>query len=165
MTLLSRSATGAPRRRGVTLAAVLAVGGLAAGCSGDDDSGPDLPVVDVGGDLVGTCLDFPDDTGTDIGSLPSVDCAEEHTHQVIAVVESEAETYPGTAQLEAEAQTACIAEFEGFVGINPFDSELFTVWLVPTLASWDRADDREIICMVGNHNGAPLVGSVRDAAR
>lgn len=149
----------APR---VIAAVVLALG--VAACSDDSDD-PQLPVVDVGDDLVGTCLRFPADTGGDIDSLPSIDCAEEHSHEVIAVLRSKATTYPGFEALETEAQAACLAEFEDYVGVNPFDSQLFTEWLVPTLTSWDQADDREIICVAGNHDGAPLVGSVEGVRR
>ena len=51
------------------------------------------------------------------------------------------------------------------VGISAFDSELFFSWLLPTLDSWDRRNDREIVCVVGEGNGAPLTGSVRNLGR
>ncbi len=97
--------------------------------------------------------------------LPEVECGVAHTHEIIAIVNSESDTYPGFEALEAEAQAACLAEFEPYIGINPFDSELFVSWLVPTLTTWDRDDDRQIVCVVGNTNGADLVGSVENSAR
>ena len=141
------------------LAAVLVVGGAA--CSDDDDS----PVVNLEPESVGVCLDFPPDTGAEVTDLPEVECGVEHTHEIIAITNSKAEVYPGFEALEEEAQAACLAAFEPYVGINPFDSDLFVSWLVPTLTTWDRDDDRQIVCVVGNLNGKPLVGTVEDSAR
>lgn len=147
----------------VVLTATLAL----AGCSddGDDTATTEVPVLEAGAGLVGTCLAFPADVGAEISSFPAVDCAESHTHEVFAVVTSAESNYPGFEALEAEAQVACLAEFEPYVGINPFDSELFYEWIVPTLDSWDRSDDRQIVCVAGNHNGAPLAGSIKNAQR
>ena len=140
-----------------------------AACSDDEDSS----VIDLGEQAIGVCLDFPDDVGPEITDLPEVACAYPHTHEIIAIVtavgdgegDSDGDVYPGLEALEAEAQAECLAALEPYVGINPFDSDLFTSWLVPTLTSWDREGDRQIVCVVGNANAAPLVGSVRDAAR
>lgn len=151
-----------PRRAAVCLG-VFASFGLGA-CSDDGDDA-ELPVVDVGPDVVGTCVDFATDSGPEVGALPTVDCAVAHSHEVFAVVRSQADTYPGFEALEAEAQVACLGAFEPYVGTNPFDSALFYEWIVPTLDSWDRSDDREIICVAANHNGAPLTASVRDSNR
>jgi hypothetical protein len=134
---------------------------VVAGCSDDDE--PD--VIGLGNDVVGTCLDFGDEIEDEITTLPEVACEDPHTHEIFAVEQTDAETYPGLEALEADAQALCLGQFEDYVGVNPFDSELFVSWLVPTLTSWDRDDDREIICVIGEDNGAPLVGSVRDVAR
>ena len=143
----------------LALAAALVLVGSA--CSDDDES----PIVDLEPKSVGVCLEFPEDTGPEITELPVVECGVAHSHEIIAIVESESTVYPGFEALEAEAQTACLAEFQPYVGINPFDSELFVTWLVPTLTTWDRDDDRQIVCLVGNGNGADLVGTVEDSKR
>ena len=148
--------------RSVTLSLQFVVVAATLGACSNDPDDTALPVVAVGQSLVGTCLDFPADTGAEIDSLPRIDCAEAHTHEVFAVIDSTADNYPGFDALEAEAQVACLDAFEPYVGINSFDSVLFADWLVPTLTSWDRSDDREIICLAGNHDGAPLVGTVKD---
>jgi len=135
---------------------------LLGACSGGDDG---EPAVDVGKDVVGTCLDFGDTIGEEVTKLPVVDCAEPHSHQIYAVEQVDAETYPGFEALEADAQALCLRGFEDFIGVSAFDSELFFSWLVPTLTSWDRDNDREVICVVGEGDGAPLVGSVEGIAR
>lgn len=143
----------------LALAATFAV--VTGACSNDDES----PVVTLEADSIGVCLQFDEDHGPEITDLPTIDCAEPHSHEIIAIVDSTAEVYPGFEALETEAQAACLAAFEPYVGVNPFDSELFVSWLVPTLTSWDREDDRQIVCVVGNGNDAPLVGSVRGSTR
>ncbi len=144
-------------------AALIAVVVVAASCSDDDDNRAD--VIDVGSGAVGTCLDFDADTGAEVTELPTIDCAEPHSHEIFAVVVSDETVYPGFEALESTAQAKCLGQFEEYVGISAFDSTLFYSWLVPTLTSWDREDDREIICVVGDGAGAPLVGSVRGSDR
>ncbi len=136
-------------------------------CSGDDDdtATTEVPVLEAGDSLVGACLAFAADTGAEITVFPRVDCAESHSHEVFAVVPSTEPNYPGFEALEAEAQVACLAAFEPYVGVNAFDSELFYEWIVPTLDSWDRADDRQIVCVAGAHDGEPLTGSIAGSRR
>lgn len=137
---------------------------LTVGCSGsDDDTG--LPIIDIGTEAEGTCLVFTDEVDANVTSLPSVPCIDSHTHEIYAILDSAADTYPGFDALETEAQAACLGAFEPYVGISAFDSSLFYSWLVPTLSSWESESDREIICVLANLNGAPLIGSMRDSAR
>jgi len=152
----------------VALACALIVGGAA--CSGGDDG---EPIIDVGESAVGTCLDVPEDMGPEVTELPVAPCDEPHTHEVFAVLLYEPpedsdiapDVYPGFEALEDYSRAACLAEFEGYVGVSAFDSALFYSWIVPTLTSWDQEDDREVICVIGNANGAPLVGSVQNSQR
>lgn len=150
------------RRR---LAWLVALGVVAvAGCRGDDGD----TATDLGQDGIGTCLNIADTVGAEIDSLPTVECTESHTHEIYAVLDSEAETYPGFEALEAEAQVRCLEEFEPYVGISAFDSNLFYSWMVPTLASWEDTDigergDREILCVVGSKDGEPLNNTVRNS--
>ena len=133
-----------------------------AACSGDDDG---EAVIDLTDSEIGTCLDFGDSIDEEITVLPVVPCGEPHTHEIYAIEFSEAATYPGFEALEADAQAKCLGAFEDYVGVSAFDSELFFSWLVPTLNSWDRDDDRQIVCVIGEGNGAPLVGTVENIAR
>lgn len=138
-------------------------------CSGGDDGDP---VIKLGDEQVGNCLDFPPDTGPQITSLPTVPCDVEHTHEIFAVVdyrppdeEGASDLYPGFEELERFSQAECLTLFEPYVGVGAFDSSLFYSWIVPTLTSWDKEDDRQVICVVGNQNGASLFGSVKGSGR
>lgn len=122
-------------------------------------------MIDLAPTAIGTCVDFGDTVGADVTELPEVPCGEEHSHEIYALAEVDLDTYPGFEALEADAQAQCLAAFEDYVGISAFDSELFFSWLVPTLTSWDKDDDRQIICLIGEGNGARLVGSVRNINR
>ena len=149
--------------RVVTTFALAASVWIVAGCSGDDD----LTATDLGASGVGTCLQLDDSIGAEISELPDVDCSEPHTHEIFAVIDSTADTYPGFDALEDEAQVACLEAFEAYVGISAFDSNLFYSWMVPTLASWEDTDvgergDREILCVAGASDGEPLTQSVKD---
>ena len=146
---------------------IVGVAAAAVSCSGGDEG---AEVIDLTDSSIGTCLDFGDSIDAEITKLPVVPCGEPHSHEIYAVeiyvVENTATaSYPGLEALEAEAQTRCLGAFEEYVGISAFDSELFFSWLVPTLNSWDRDDDRQIVCVIGEGNGAPLVGTVRKLAR
>ncbi|HZB42659.1 MAG TPA: septum formation family protein [Ilumatobacter sp.] len=133
------------------------------GCSDDDDEG--APVVSlVPREAEGTCLNFTEEVGAEVTELPVVECAVPHSHEIIAVALSAEPVYPGFEALEAEAQRDCFRAFEPYVNTNPFDSELFVSWLLPTLTSWEK-NDRQIVCVVGNTNDAPLVGTVKDSSR
>lgn len=142
----------------VAVCAVLAT----VSCSGDDDNEPLLGLSQEG---PGTCLDVPLDQGPQIQQLPVVACGEQHSHEIYSVPLVEDDVYPGFEALESFAQAACLRDFEVYVGISAFDSELFYSWIVPTLTSWDEEDDREVLCVAGMRNGAPLIGTVRNSER
>jgi hypothetical protein len=157
--------TEAPRARPPAWVALcVVVGALAASCS-DDDADAGDPVTGLTDDVIGTCLDFGDSAAAEIDVLPTVPCGDAHSHEIYAIVDSAAATYPGLDALEVEAQTRCLGEFEDYVGVSPFDSELFFSWLVPTQDSWDRDDDRQIVCILGERDGTALVGTARDVGR
>lgn len=155
-----------PHRTPRRAAALVLACAVVVACSGDDDRA----ATELGDEGVGICLDVADDVGAEIVDLPTIGCDEPHTHEIYAVVESTADPYPGFEALEDEAQVACLAAFEPYVGISPFDSTLFYSWMVPTLASWEDPElgergDREIICVLGDRGGEPLTGSMRDTGR
>lgn len=147
------------RIRSTLVAPALALCVVGVGCSGDDDGGADP--LGLGQDAAGTCLQFDEAVGAEVTELPEIDCAEPHSHEIYAVEEHPDSVYPGFDVLEEYAQQVCLAAFQPYVGIDAFDSSLFHSWLVPTIDGWNDEDDREILCILGSHDGTPLVGSMQ----
>jgi hypothetical protein len=125
-----------------------------AGCSSDDNQGQ-LFDLDARDDR-GSCMNFSEDVGPEVTSPTTVPCSDEHTHEIIKILDSKETVYPGFEALEAEAQSECLKAFEPYVKTNPFDSQLFVSWMLPTLKSWEDEQDRQIICVVGEHGGGTL---------
>ena len=95
---------------------------------------------------VGDCLNDASETG-DVSAVPVVDCEKPHDSEIYASIIMHDAEYPGLEATIAAADTACLGEFEGFVGI-PFADSIYTyATLYPTESSWDGGD-REILCRI-----------------
>lgn len=102
----------------------------------------------------GDCLDLPEDANLEAGfemtSVKTVDCSESHDAQVIGEKELEDGDYPGVASIQKIAYEFCVPEFENFTGVPLSQSTLDVFPLVPTEESWDKADDRTLVCIAAN---------------
>lgn len=142
-----------------------------AACSDDEVVDPSQPiaqeVLDVSaGAAGGSCMLVEDDFPAEVEELPMIECEQSHTHEVYATVDyAESDVYPGLGELEAFAQTACLTEFDEFVGISAFDSSLSFSWLLPTLDGWNEEDDRAVLCVLQDADGTRLVGTMRQSKR
>ena len=160
-------------RRPRTAFAAFALVALAlAGCSDDDEVDPTEPaaqeVLEVSIDQqAGTCMQVDDELPAEVEELPVIGCDQPHTHEIYATVigGADGDVYPGLSALETTAQTECLTQFETFVGISAFDSTLSFTWLVPTLDGWNEQDDRELLCVLADAEGAPLTGTMRASER
>ncbi len=138
----------------------LVVASVAVGCSDDSKKG----VLDLAKKGPGTCLVAAPDLGPEVTGIPTVPCTEQHSHELYAVVPYDGgDVFPGLAALDSFAERVCVAQFEPYVGVSVFDSTLTFSWLVPTLASWNNNDDRDILCVVGPFDGSSLSVSVRES--
>lgn len=151
------------RLRATTFIVVAALSGLAA-CS-DDKADPTKPTGAPALDVkVGQCLQVTEALDSEVATLPLIDCAQEHSHEIFAAIEdTEDDVFPGATKLEAFSETACYGAFESYVGINWLDSSLFITWIYPSLTSWNDEDDREVLCVLGAKNANPLTGSMKDS--
>ena len=68
---------------------------------------------------------------------------------------------PDAEAMSQLAFDACVARFEDFVGLDYPSSRLDVMTLYPSADSWQRHDDREIVCAVYDMEAKKLVGSVR----
>lgn len=148
--------------RSIVVAAALLLLGA---CSGGDDTS-EKPVLDVGEQGAGTCLQVTDELGPEVTKLPVIDCAEPHTHEIYAVVDwDQGDVFPGLDALDTFAAQVCVREFEPYVGISSFDSSLSFTWLTPTLGSWNDHDDKAVLCALSDRLFEPLTGSMQGSNR
>lgn len=114
----------------------------------------------------GQCLLVADGLGAQVADLPVIDCTKAHTHEIFAtVLDKTDQIYPGAATLEQLAETKCYGQFEGYVGISPFDSSLFVTWIVPSLGSWNDKADRSILCVLGRKDAGQLDKTAQGSKR
>lgn len=146
----------------MTVAVALALGA----CSGGDDTSK-TPVLDVGEEGPGTCLDVTDELGAEVTKLPVIDCAKPHSDEIFAVVDfgAEGDVFPGLQALETYARQVCVRDFEPYVGTSVFDSTLNFSYLTPTLSSWNDHKDRAVLCVLRDADLTPLTGSMKGTAR
>lgn len=116
---------------------------------------------DVFTDLnVGDC--FNNEGGDAISELPVVPCDELHDNQIFALIDLEDGDFPGDAEIETQADAACLAAFEPWVGIAYDASALYIGYITPSAESW-ASGDREVICAVSDED--QITGSLEGAAR
>lgn len=122
---------------------------------------------DVTALTVGDCFDELE--GSEVTSVPRVDCAEEHDFEVYAVAAMADEEFPGHDATVTEAGETCSDAFEVFLGL-PYDDALqggydFTS-LYPTAESW-KLGDREIVCSIAattpDGEIRPVTGTLKGA--
>ena len=169
-------ATSAPWTRALAIVALSAAGLALSGCSllpsftgggtaTRDDSGE---VVEGNDDTdvftlqVGDCLNDAPAAET-VETIPTVPCTEPHDSEIYASIIMTGDTFPGTDAVIAEADTACLDAFEGFVGVSYADSLYYYSSYFPTEGSWEGGD-REILCTIYDEAGQ-VTGSLQNIGR
>jgi hypothetical protein len=110
---------------------------------------------------VGQCLALTGNAtleSFELRDTEEVDCAAPHAVEVFAQTQHPAavrEPYPGDEALGGFADQQCAGAFAGYVG-RDFDSSSLSYWMFyPDDQGW-KANDREILCVLGPSDGAPL---------
>ena len=142
---------------------------LLAAC-GDDVDRDERGLIVESGDVsvfslrVGDCFDDEGFDREEVSSLAAVPCGEPHDNEVYALfdIASADASYPGTEELFALADQACLQRFADFVGVAYEDSELDAFPLTPTSGGWANGD-REVICAVYHFQLRKLTGTMRDS--
>lgn len=109
---------------------------------------------------VGQCVQLP--TGDNITDLETTDCSALHDAEVFHLTQVTEDERPSDSELEDMGGDACLAAFEGYVGIPYEESELDYTILYPSPGSWEQGD-REIICFIisGEGTDVQLSGSMK----
>ena len=161
---------GVAQRAGAGIAGLVLLGTLA-GCATEteapqrDDNGiitQELQNADVLLLQAGDCLNVKPGSGT-VTSVGVVPCDHGHLSEIYATFDHpDADAYPGSDELTADAGAACLAEFEGFAGID-YDESQLEVWpLSPSEEGWAEGD-RTSYCLITNP-GQGTTGSLAGAA-
>lgn len=99
---------------------------------------------------IGDCFDdnTATESGEDIESVPTVDCAKPHDYEVYSSLIMDEEEYPGDAATQEIADAQCLATFDGFLGAT-YDEAIANdyTYFYPSTQSWGLGD-REILCMI-----------------
>jgi hypothetical protein len=121
----------------------------------------------------GAC--FNGGEGDEVSSVESVECSEAHAYEVFALADfpATADDYPGNSEIDSFAEATCTGdEFESYVGASYETSVYYTTWLTPTRQSWEKLDDREVVCVLYEPEDpnapaepARVTGSARDSGQ
>jgi hypothetical protein len=97
----------------------------------------------------GDCLLLPNEDGSgSIQTITALPCAEPHRGEVYAILLTEHEEWPGDDVIAEESWTACVAAFDDRTGLDYASDLTWDVFhLYPSEASFNEADDREIVCI------------------
>ena len=138
-----------------------------AGLAGQDDSTRDetgavIEDGEVGAFRIrlGDCL--AELTARELESVQAVPCDQPHASEVFAAFNlpgDDGAAFPGDAAIETAYVEGCLEVFEPFVGRDFVTSQYDVSAITPTEESWVEFDDREVLCVLVNVDGSPLVGT------
>ena len=114
---------------------------------------------------VGDCLaDLMATHGEGFFSVETVPCSEPHSEEIYAAVTLPEGDFPGDEAVAAQADKACNAEFESFVGLPYEESVLYYNYLYPNDEETWNGVFREVVCSVYDPAG-DTTGTLADANR
>lgn len=113
---------------------------------------------------VGQCFNDPEATD-EISDVALVDCAEPHNNEVYHLFDIPGDEFPGRSTVSDLATEGCIDAFETFVGASYATSDFGIFPISPTEDSWNRADDREVVCALFDLTTNESTGSARNSGR
>lgn len=109
---------------------------------------------------VGDCFDDQDDDSPD--GFPVVPCDQPHDNEVFFAFVVPGDDFPGQDALADQAAARCRdAPFTDYVGVSIDASVLRVFYVLPSQETWDRFDDRTLVCALYDEDRAPLDGSAR----
>ena len=100
----------------------------------------------------------------EVSEVRGVPCSEPHDNEVFAVFDLDTPSFPEGDAIVDLAMSSCLDRFEGFVGKDYESSSLDITAMYPTQESWNRQNDREVVCAVYDMNLNQLVGSAAGTA-
>lgn len=111
---------------------------------------------------VGQCFNDPD-SFDEVANVEIVDCTEPHDNEVFHLFDIADGSFPGDTGVSESAVEGCLAQFDGYVGLDYASSVLDIRYLVPTSETWSDGD-REVVCILYHLNNEKLTGSMQGSA-
>lgn len=150
---------------GAGVVTLLLIAALSALLSGGDGDGSADAARRLGQPIALEALASGDciQTGANTDQVILVSCTNPHSAEVterLATPDEEA-TFPGQATLAGWATARCREPNENYVGTPILATTLDEGHLLPDFDDWTRGDTM-VTCIVVDHSGAPLIGSVQD---
>jgi DNA-binding SARP family transcriptional activator len=93
-----------------------------------------------------------------------VPCEGPHEQEVYHLFELGAGPYPGDEQVQALAREQCSAQFQEYVGVAQYESELDSFYVFPMRDAWESGDRRGG-CSLLHAAGRDLTGSMAGSRR
>ncbi|AWB95842.1 hypothetical protein DCE93_09355 [Agromyces badenianii] len=112
--------------------------------------------------IVGDCM--YEVTEELVSEVPVVPCDQPHDDEVYFDLTIDGDEYPGDDVIQTQAEEACLAEFEPFVGLAYDSSTLDFSTYRPSHESWETRDDRVVSCVIYDPAGQ-VTGTLAGAAR
>ena len=149
--------TEAVRKLAVALALLL----VASGCSSISSKG-NVFSLSVGDCFNGVTAGYEH---TEVGDVNVVSCSKPHRYEVYSEFELTGSSWPGLSTVANRSEEGCWAPFDSFIGIEYEYSEWYISTIYPTQDSWNRGDDRRVLCLLGTEYDELTLGSARGTRR
>lgn len=119
--------------------------------------------LEIGQIQIGDCVSIPslEDPDVEVGvyEMRGVPCDEEHNAEAVGVVEIEGEEFPGSAALDEESRTKCVAQALDYL-VNGLPEGVKGFRLIPTEDVWNDDGGHRSICFAVNSDYSDMEGSV-----
>jgi hypothetical protein len=112
----------------------------------------------------GDCFNDSGHGTPDVGEITRVDCGSPHDAEVFGVPTLPGETgapYPGDGEIDSLSDALCMGEFASYVGIDFQDSKWEFAYMPPDEVSWNKYDDRLVVCSLNDPSFNKIEGSKR----
>ena len=111
---------------------------------------------------VGQCFGDAIPAGGKVENVDKVDCEEPHLNEIYAVLELPDGDFQRMS-IEEDSVELCLEAFEPFVGLNYAESVYEFDLLRPSSESWEKMNDREVICYLYDLRGQLKQGTAANS--
>lgn len=114
---------------------------------------------------LGDCFNDSAFNTANMGEISRAECGSPHDAEVFALVTLPGEPdapYPGDDEVFRLSDELCLGGFASYVGIDYLDSMWEVGYYTPIEASWQKYDDRLVVCYLADPHFNKMEGSKRE---